>query len=260
MKNYYIDPTSKVDPSVIIEDGVYIGPYCVINKNVRIMRNSYLAYCYIGENTIIYPSVVIGTEPQDKSFKNELSFVKIGKNNIIRELTCIHRATGENKETFIGDNNFIMAQVHIGHNCYIGNNTVISSLVGIAGYSFIDDFVIIGGMAGIHQKVKIGKYTIIGGLTKITQDIPPFMMVDGNPPKVISINREGMKRNGFSTNQIDLARKIFKIIYKQKLSKTSIIDSLKELEKEFLDDQDKLFILKIFLEFFSQKSERGITL
>ncbi len=257
--SYYIDSSSIVDEQAIIEDGVYIGPYCHIKKNVRIMRNSYLTHCIVEENTIIYPSVVIGTEPQDKSFKNELSFVKIGKNNIIRELTCIHRAVGENQYTTIGDNNFIMSQVHIGHNCTIGNNTVISSLAGLAGYTFIDDFVILGGMTGIHQKVRIGKYTIIGGLTKIYQDIPPFMMVDGNPPKVIGINHIGMKRNNFSPKQIDLAKKIYKIIYKQKLSIKSIIEKLEEL-KNTLTDSALQEITKIFLQFLKSETLRGINI
>lgn len=252
-----IHPSSIIDKTAIIEEGVYIGPHCNIGKNVKIMRNSYITHTTIDENTIIYPSVVIGTEPQDKRFKNELSFVKIGKNNIIRELTCIHRATGENQSTIIGDNNYIMAQAHIGHNCIIGNNTIISTLAGIAGVCYIDDFVIIGGMAGIHQKVRIGKYSIIGGLTKIYQDIPPFMMVDGNPPKIIGINREGMKRNKFSTKQIDLAKKIYKIIYTQNLSLKSILKKIEKLKEEF-QEQQFLSIINIFLEFFNSHSERGI--
>ncbi|MFN3995451.1 MAG: acyl-ACP--UDP-N-acetylglucosamine O-acyltransferase [bacterium] len=255
--SYYIDPSSEVDQSVIIEDGVFIGPLCKIKKNVKIMRNAYITHCFIDENTVIYPYVVIGTPPQDKSFKNEISLVKIGKNNIIREHTCIHRAVGENNSTTIGDNNFIMSQVHIGHNCFIGNNTVISSLAGIAGYSFIDDFVIIGGMAGLHQKVRIGKYTIVGGLTKIYQDIPPFMMVDGNPPKVIGINREGMKRNKFSSKQIDIARKIYKIIYGQGLSIKSIIEKIEELANS-CKDESEIFIVNIFQQFFKSSSQRGI--
>lgn len=255
----YIHPDSEIHPTVIIEEGVYIGPLCKVAKNVKIMRNSYITHAIIDENTVIYPYCIIGTEPQDKSFKNELSFVKIGKNNVIRELTCIHRATGENNQTIIMDNNFIMSQVHIGHNCVIGNNTIISSLVGIAGYSFIDDFVILGGMSGIHQKVRIGKYTIIGGLTKIYQDIPPFMMVDGIPPKVIGINREGMRRNKFSSKQIDVARKIYKIIYQQKLSLKSVKRKLEDLKNEN-DDHEVLVIIQIFMDFFNNLSLRGISL
>ncbi|MEN3015548.1 MAG: acyl-ACP--UDP-N-acetylglucosamine O-acyltransferase [bacterium] len=253
----YIHPTSVVDQTAIIEEGVYIGPYCKIAQNVKIMRNSYLTHTIVDQETIIYPYVIIGTEPQDKNFKNEVSFVRIGKKNIIREFTCIHRATGENKQTFIGDNNYIMSQVHIGHNCRIGNNTVISSLAGIAGYCVIDDFVIIGGMSGIHQKVRIGKYTIIGGLSKVYQDIPPFMMVDGNPPKVVGINREGMKRNNFSSKQIDIARKIYKIIYTRNLSIKSIMSEINQLKQTF-EDKDLILIIDIFLDFFKGKSERGI--
>lgn len=254
---YYIHPDSDIHSTVIIEEGVYIGPFCKVGKNVKIMRNSYITHTIIDENTVIYPNCIIGTEPQDKSFKNEISFVKIGKNNVIRELTCIHRATGENNQTIIMNNNFIMSQVHIGHNCIIGNNTIISSLVGIAGYSFIDDFVILGGMAGVHQKVRIGKYTIIGGLTKVSQDIPPFMTVDGNPPKVIGINREGMKRNNFSSKQIDIARQIYKIIYRQKLSLRSIKSKIEELKNQN-NDPEILSIIDIFIDFFNSTSLRGI--
>ncbi|MCS7164862.1 MAG: acyl-ACP--UDP-N-acetylglucosamine O-acyltransferase [Candidatus Calescibacterium sp.] len=254
---YYVHPTSQIDENVIIEDGVFIGPYCVISKNVKIMRNAYITHCIMGENNIIYPNVVIGTEPQDKNFKNEHTLVKIGNNNIIRELTCIQRATGENNITYIGDNNFIMSQVHIGHNCYIGNNTIISTLVGVAGYTFVDDFVILGGMSGIHQKVRIGKYTIIGGLTKVSQDIPPFMMVDGNPPRVVGINREGMKRNGFSSKQIDLARKIYKIIYTKKMSIRNVVKTIEDLRNSYVDEDD-LFIIDTFLDFLKGYSIRGI--
>lgn len=246
-----------------IGNNVYIGPNCRISKNVKIMDNVFIeCNTIVDEGTVIYPFVVIGTPAQDKSFKNEESFVIIGKNNIIREFTTIHRPTGLNAKTFIGDNNYLMAYSHIAHNCYVGNNTVISSYAVMAGYSFIDDYVILGGMAGIHQKVRIGKYTIVGGMSKIVKDIPPFMMVDGNPAKVVGINKEGMKRNGFNFKQIDLAKKIYQIIYKKGFTISRIKQELHYLKDQFIaqNKNDELFILNIILDFINFKSERGLLL
>jgi UDP-N-acetylglucosamine acyltransferase len=253
--------------SIILTDqigrNVYIGPNCKISRNVKIMDNVFIeCNTIIDEGTVIYPFVVIGTPPQDKSFKNEESYVIIGKNNIIREFTTIHRATGLNNKTIIGDNNYIMSCSHIAHNCYVGNNTVISSYAAIAGYSFIDDYVILGGMAGVHQKVRIGKYTIIGGMAKVVKDIPPFMMADGNPAKVISINKEGMKRNGFNFKQIDIAKKIYKIIYKKGFTLNTIKQQLQELKEDLIKNNqvDELKVLEIVLDFINLSSERGLLL
>ncbi|MGC8814725.1 MAG: acyl-ACP--UDP-N-acetylglucosamine O-acyltransferase [bacterium] len=259
---------STIDSSSIvltdnIGKNVYIGPNCKISKNVKIMDNVFIeCNTTIDEGTVIYPFVVIGTPPQDKSFKNEESFVIIGKNNIIREFTTIHRPTGLNAKTVIGDNNYFMAYSHIAHNCYVGNNTVISSYAAIAGYSFIDDYVILGGMAGVHQKVRIGKYTIVGGMSKVVKDIPPFMMVDGNPGKVVGINKEGMKRNGFSFKQIDIAKKIYQIIYKKGFTIRRIKQELEAIKEQFINDNrsDELFVLNIVLDFINLKSDRGLLL
>ena len=253
-----IDSSSEILTDFIGKN-VYIGPNCKISKNVKIMDNVYIeCNTIIGENTVIYPFVVIGTPPQDKSFKNEQSFVVIGKNNIIREFTTIHRSTGENTKTYIGDNNYIMAYSHIAHNCYVGNNTVISSYAALAGYSSIDDYVILGGMAGIHQKVRIGKYTIVGGMTKVVKDICPFMMVDGNPAKVVGINREGMKRNNFTPKQIDIAKKAYQIIYKKGFSINTIKKELNSLKQTLTNEE--LQVLNIILEFIDSPTERGLLL
>ncbi len=255
--------SSSVVLSDYIGKNVYIGPNCKISKNVKIMDNVFIeCNTIIDEGTIIYPFVVIGTPPQDKSFKNEQSFVFIGKNNIIREFTTIHRATGLNNKTIIKDNNYIMAYSHIAHNCYVGSNTVISSYAAMAGYSFIDDYVILGGMAGIHQKVKIGKYTIVGGMAKVVKDVPPFMMVDGNPAKVVGINKEGMKRNGFNFNQINIAKKIYQLIYTKGFTISRIKEELQILKNELIENNkiDELLILNIVLDFINLGSERGLLL
>ncbi|MEO0182125.1 MAG: acyl-ACP--UDP-N-acetylglucosamine O-acyltransferase, partial [candidate division WOR-3 bacterium] len=198
----------KIGRFSIVEEGVEIGAGTEIGEFVIIRRGTRL-----GKNNKIYAGVQLGIDPQDYHFKGEYSECIIGDNNIIREYTTVSRATGEGEKTVIGNNNFIMTYVHIAHNVKIGNNTVIASGVQIAGYVEIDDYAYIGGLAGIHQFCRIGKYALLGAKSYLNKDLPPYFMARGNKAMVLGINRIGLLRAGFTMDDLEEIKKIFRTLY-----------------------------------------------
>jgi UDP-N-acetylglucosamine acyltransferase len=236
-----IGPFSIISTKTKIGDNVKIGPYVFIDENVE-----------IGEGCEIGPGVIIGRKPFDVNYKGEKTKVKIGKRNIIGEYTTIHRATGKNKITQIGDDNFIMAYVHIAHNCKIGNHTVITNGSQLAGYVEVEDYANIGGMVGIHQYARVGRYSMIGACSYLSKDIPPYLIGQGNPFTIRGLNKIGLRRNKFSQQRIAILTKAFRFIYRSKLNLTQ---ALLKIKKEFPVNQD----LKILLDFI-RKSKRGIEL
>jgi UDP-N-acetylglucosamine acyltransferase len=240
-KNVKISPFAIISAKTKIEDNVKIGPYVFIEGNVE-----------IGEECVIGPGAIIGSTPLDYNFKGEVSKVRIGKRNIIREYSTIHRATGKNKATLIGDDNFIMAYVHIAHNCKIGNNTVITNCSQLAGYVEVDDNANIGGMVGIHQYVRVGKLALVGACSYLSKDLPPYLIGQGNPFQVLGLNLVGLRREHFNQKQIALLTKAYRLIYR---SKFNLSQALIKIKQELPMTED----LKIFLDFLG-KSKRGIEL
>ncbi len=228
-----------IGPEVIIGDETKIGPHCVIHKWTK-----------IGRNNKILQGVSIAAPPQDIKYKNEKNSVEIGDNNLIREFVTIHLPTGENNTTKIGSDNFIMVHAHIPHNCSIGNQCIIGGYVGLGGHTVIDNQVIIGGLAGIHQFCRIGRLAMIGAQSKVTQDVPPFMLVEGNPAQIRTINSVGLARRNVSQEAQTEIKKAFKIIYG---GKKSIQDSLKEIR-----GLRPLEEIKTIIKFLEQDSGRGI--
>jgi UDP-N-acetylglucosamine acyltransferase len=226
-----IHPLALVDPSAKIADNVTIGPFCVVEANTSIGYGTSLEShvvvkkgTSIGKNCRIWPHVVLGHEPQDMKFKGEESYLRIGDNNILREMVTIHRATGEGEATVIGDNNLLMAYVHIGHNCSIGSNTMISNSTGISGHVTIEDKSIIGGFVGIHQFVHIGKMAMVGGLSKVVQDVPPFCIADGRPAKIHGLNIRGLRRNGVASDERNHVGTAFKLLYRSGLNTSQALE------------------------------------
>lgn len=251
-----IHPTSIISKTVELEEDVEIGPYTIIEGNVKIEKGCkigpyvhILGYTEIGENTKIFTGAVIGSIPQDLKYKGEVSFVKIGKNNVIREFVTINPGTSYGEETIIGNNNLIMAYSHIAHNCKIGNNVIIANSGTLAGHVNVDDFAIIGGLVGVHQFCRIGKHSIIGGCSKVTMDILPYVMADGHPARPYGINIIGLKRRNFSKEVIQKLNFAYKIIFRSGLTTSEAIEKLKEME----DCEE----IKEIIEFIN-KSERGI--
>ncbi len=230
-----IHPTAIVDPKAQIGEGVEIGPFCIIEAGTQIGAGSTLESnviikrgTSIGTNCRLMPHVILGGEPQDLKFKGEESFVRIGNNNILREMVTIHRATGEGQATVIGDDNLLMAYVHFGHNCVVGNGNMISNSTGVSGHVTIEDKCVIGGFVGIHQFVHIGKMAIVGGLSKVVQDVPPFCMSDGRPSKIHGLNVRGLRRNGVSQEQRNQISKAFKLLYRSELNTSQALERIAE--------------------------------
>lgn len=253
-----VHPTATIHPKAVLGKNVEIGPYCVIGPEVNVGDQTKIeAYCTIthwvsiGAHNHIHNGVVIGAPPQDYKYKGEKGEIIIGDKNVIREFVTIHLPSSGGV-TRIGNENMIMVHAHIPHNATIGNQVVIGGYVGLAGYTQIDDQVIIGGLAGIHQFVRVGRLTMVGAQSKVTQDIPPFMLVEGNPAQVRGINSIGLQRRGISQDSQSEIKKAFKLIYE---SGHKTADAIKEIRKRLrpLPEIDQI------VQFLENESHRGIS-
>ncbi|WP_319421233.1 acyl-ACP--UDP-N-acetylglucosamine O-acyltransferase [Pleurocapsa sp. FMAR1] len=231
-----IHPTAVIDDHAQIHPTVRIEPYAVIGSQVTIGADTVVGshviidgLTTIGKENQIFPGAAIGLEPQDLKYKGANSQVIIGDRNRIREYVTINRATNEGEATVIGDDNLLMAYAHVGHNCVIGNEVVIANSVAIAGHVHIESMAIISGVLGIHQFVHIGTMAMVGGMSRISRDVPPYMMVEGNPARVRSLNLTGLKRRGFDQNEVRELKKAFRILYLQQIPLTDAIAQLDQL-------------------------------
>ncbi|MBP7871835.1 MAG: acyl-ACP--UDP-N-acetylglucosamine O-acyltransferase, partial [Comamonas sp.] len=183
---------SIIGPDVEIGEGTCIGPHCVIEGHTR-----------IGRNNQIFQFASLGAQPQDKKYAGEPTRLEIGDGNTIREFCTFNTGTAQDEGvTRIGNNNWVMAYVHIAHDCQVGNNTILANNATLAGHVHVGDWVILGGLTGVHQFTRIGAHAMAGFSSHISQDVPPFMMVDGNPLAVRSFNIEGLRRRGFTPARI----------------------------------------------------------
>lgn len=235
-KNSQIHPTAIIEPGAIIGDHVTIEPYVVIKATVTIEDHVTIkSHAYIdgnttiGAGTTIYPGACIGTKTQDKKFRGEKTFVKIGKNCEIREFVTINSSCQENNVVSVGDNCLIMAYCHIAHNCTVGNGVIMSNNATLAGHVTVEDFAIISGLTPIHQFVRIGCYAMVGGMSRITHDIPPYTIGAGIPFKFGGINLVGLKRHGFPLHVRQQLGRAFKLTYRSRLT---LDEALKKIEDE----------------------------
>ncbi len=254
-----IDETAVIDASAKIGKNVSIGPYSVIGPEVTIGNDSWIGPhvvikgpTKIGQANRIYQFSSVGEAPQDKKFRDhEQSTLEIGDGNLIREYCSINRGTEQGGgKTVVGNDNWIMAYVHIAHDCLLGNETVLANNTTLAGHVSIDDYAILGGFTGVHQFCHIGKHCFTAISSVVVKDIPPFLMVAGNTAKPSGLNREGLKRHGFTTETIDLLRKAYRIVYRSGLTKDLAVEALREIASESPAVEE-------FSDFI-QKSVRGI--
>ena len=253
-----IHKTAIIDPKAVIDEDVSIGPFCIVGEGVKLKKGARLmsnviieGNTEIGEGCQIYPFASIGLPPQDIKYKGEKTGVRIGNNNIIREYASVHRASvGGDGMTAVGDNNFLMAYVHIAHDCRIGNNVVIANSAGLAGHVAVEDYAVIGGIVGVHQFTRIGAYAMVGAFSGIGQDIPPYTMASGPRAKLFGLNSVGLKRNGFPDSTINELKKAYKILFREKLT---LKEALKKVQKEFSHSKE----IKHLVEFI-EKNTRGI--
>lgn len=230
-----IHPSAIVDPGAHIADSAEIGPYCVIGADVEIgARTRVMAHVFmegsleIGEDNIFFPYSTVGVAPQDLKYHGERSSTRIGHRNRIREFVTIHRGTqGGGMLTSIGDDNLLMAYVHIAHDVKIGNHTVLANAVTFGGHVTVEDWAVIGASSGVHQFCRIGRHAIVGGYSVITQDVLPFSnTVTAREAKVFGANSIGMKRRGFSHESIDALHKALRLLTHSSLNTTQALERI----------------------------------
>jgi UDP-N-acetylglucosamine acyltransferase len=221
-----IHPTAIIDPRAKLGANVSIGAYSVIDGDVEIGEGTSIGHhCVvtghttIGRDNRIYHSVSVGEANQDKKYNGEPTRLEIGDNNTIREFCSLNRGTVQDKGvTTIGSNNWLMAYVHVAHDCIVGSNTTIANATQLAGHVEVGDWATLGGFTGVHQFVKIGAHVMCGVSSVVLMDIPPYVTCGGNPLKAVGINAEGLKRRGFKPEQITAIKQAYKTLYRNGLT------------------------------------------
>ncbi len=254
---------SEVHSTAVIEEGAqigedcHIGPYCIIGKNVTLGKSCSLhshividGHTEIGDENVFHPFASIGLKTQDLKWKGGTAWTRIGHHNTIREYVTIHSGTDEGDATVIGSHNNLLAYAHVAHDCQLGDHVVMSNVATLAGHVTVEDCAIIGGLAAVHQFCRIGTMSIIGGCSKVVQDVPPYMMADGNPAATRALNKEGLKRNEVAEETQAALKQAHRILFRKNLTVTNALEKAKaevppSPELEHLLD-------------FIQSSERGI--
>lgn len=254
-----IHPTAVVHPKAELASDVEVGPFSVVGEHVRIGRGTRLvAHVYvegwteIGERCQLYPYASIGTPPQHLQYQGEPTKVVIGNDNILREYVTVNRATvAGGGLTKIGDHNFLMAYVHVAHDCLLGNHIIMANASTLAGHISIGDHAIIGGLVGIHQYVRVGSYVMIGGCSAVAQDVPPFMRAAGGyRVKLYGLNSVGLRRQNFSADRISALKQAYEVLFR---SGHRIAEAIKVARDQFKDHPDVAALLN-----FLEGSKRGI--
>lgn len=253
-----IHPTAIVHPGARLGDGVSIGPYAIIGEHVEIGDGCEIAahvviegHTRLGRNNRVFAFSALGGEPQDKKYAGEPTRLEIGDNNTIRESCTINVGTVQDQGiTRIGHDNWIMAYVHIAHDCIVGDHTIFANNATLAGHVTVGDWAILGGFTGVHQFGRVGAHSFCGVGTVLLQDLPPFVMVSGNPAATHGINSEGLKRRGFSSEAIMAIKRAYKTLYRKGLT---LDEARAEIAAAAADTPE----LQIFSDFIAD-SGRGI--
>src|ERR1700691_2869238 len=253
-----ISPTAVIHPKAQIGEGCVIGPYCVIGENVALGAGCRLhshvvidGYTTLGENNEIFPFASIGLRTQDLKWKGGITRTQIGSHNTFREYVTIHSATGDGEVTTVGSHNHILAYSHIAHNVTLGNHIIMSNVATLAGHITVEDRAVIGGLAAVHQFCRVGTMAIIGGCSKVVQDVPPYMLADGNPAKTRTINKVGLDRNGVAEEAQTALKQAYKILFREGLT---IPNALSRIETELPPLPEVRHLVA-----FARRSERGLS-
>lgn len=238
-----IHPTAVIHPGAELHPTVKVGPYAVIGERVKVGADTVIGphvvldgATEIGERNKIFPGAAIGLEPQDLKYDGSLNLVKIGNDNLIREYVTINRATRADEQTIIGNQNLLMAYVHIAHNCVIEDQVIVANSVALAGHIHVESQARIGGLVGVHQFVHIGRLSMVGGMSRVERDVPPYMMVEGNPARVRSLNLVGLQRAGLTDGEgshvYHLLKKAFRLLYRSDLTLKEAVEQLQPLTND----------------------------
>jgi len=253
-----IHPTAIIDESAEIASDVEIGPYSIIGADVTIDSGTIIGShvvmngpTKIGKNNHFFQFASIGERPQDKKYQGEKTYLEIGDNNIFRECCTINRGTEQGGGyTKIGNNNFIMAYVHIAHDCIIANETIFANNASLSGHVYVHDHAILSGFCAVRQFTHVGAYSFITGNTMVVKDVLPYTLVSGDPAVPYGLNSVGLQRHGFSDDTIRQLKRAYKVIYRQNLNINEALNKLNNMESE--TPEIKLFIEGIL------RAERGI--
>lgn len=253
-----IHPTAVIHPNAQIGANCSIGPYCVIGEHVALGEGCVLhshividGHTRLGHGNEIFPFASIGLKTQDLKWKGGITRTEIGDENTFREYVTIHSATSDGETTVVGSKNNILAYCHLAHNVVLGNQIIMSNVATLAGHVTVEDHAVIGGLAAIHQFCRIGKMSIIGGCSKVVQDVPPFMLADGNPAETRTVNKVGMERNGLSQEAQEALRRAYKILFREGLT---ISNALTRIENEIPNLPEVQHLIN-----FTRSSSRGIS-
>ena len=234
MDGQRIHPTAVVDPGAELGPGVEIGPYCVVGAGVRLgagcRLQSHVALAgpsLIGAENVFYPFACVGQRSQDLKYTGEPTHLEIGDRNTFREFVTVHRATAPGGTTRIGNSGNFLSYSHIAHDCTVGDEVIFSNNGTLAGHVEVGDRAVVGGLTAVHQFCRIGRLAITGGCSKIVQDVPPFMMVDGNPARVRHINQVGLERAGLSKETVRAIREAFRVLYRLDLNTAQALEKLR---------------------------------
>jgi UDP-N-acetylglucosamine acyltransferase len=257
-----IHPTAIVESGADLDSSVTVGAYSIVRAGVRVAAGTTIGpHCVIeGRTTIgrdnrIFQFCSIGAVPQDKKYAGEPTELRIGDRNLIREFCTFNLGTAQDAGvTRLGDDNWVMAYVHLAHDVQVGNQTVLANNATLAGHVHIGDWVIVGGLSGVHQFVKIGAHAFVGFGSHVSQDVPPYMMVDGNPLAVRGFNTEGLRRRGFGPQRLAAVKQMHRLLYRNGLNFEAARDAIAALTGEMPEAVGDIAMMSEFL----ARAARGI--
>ncbi len=229
-----IHPTAIIDPTAEIGDGVHIGPYCVIHAGAKLGDGCWLQnHVTIAGPTTIGPAnrffayTSIGQQSQDLKYAGEPTYLEVGEGNTFREFVTVNRGTAPGSKTTIGNHGNFLAYAHVAHDCTVGDHVIFSNNGTLAGHVTMGDYAILGGLTAVHQFCRIGAHSITGGCSKIVQDVPPFLIADGNPATIRSVNAVGLQRRGFSDESVRAVKLAYRTLFKKKLNLGQALEALR---------------------------------
>ena len=257
-----VHPTAIVESGAQLAESVSVGAYSIVRSQVRIEAGTRVGpHCVIegrttiGRDNTIFQFASLGAAPQDKKYAGEPTELHIGARNTIREFCTFNLGTAQDTGvTRIGDDNWVMAYVHIAHDCQVGSQTILANNATLAGHVHVGDWTIIGGLTGIHQFVKVGAHVMAGFASHISQDVPPFMLVDGNPLAVRGFNAEGLRRRGFGAERIKAVKQMHRLMYRSGLTLAQAGEAIAALAGERPEAAAEVALMSAFL----AGSTRGI--
>ncbi len=253
-----VHSTAVIHPCATIGPNCEVGPYCVIGEHTVLGEGCRLhshvvidGHTTLGRGNEIFPFASIGLKTQDLKWKGGVTRTQIGDFNTFREYVTVNSATGDGEVTTVGSHNHILAYCHVAHNASVGNHVIMSNVATLAGHVVVEDYAVIGGLAAVHQFSRIGRMAIVGGCSKVVQDVPPFMLADGNPAETRTINKIGLERNGVSEEAQAALKQAYKILFREGLTVSNALDRI-EAELPPLPE------IKHLIQ-FTRSSERGIS-